>query len=213
LSKSRQRPPPQAVNGQRDRYDALCVEPRSGRWAYETTTSLCRPFASCVASIAMGPRNRAVLIELDLPAVGGMAWNAGSIVTSLCGTASSGQRPAASRPRGFTSPATARRERRPQTGVLVTEAAGAGSHRAGPGAAAWLDAGSQPGRDGLPYVVRASAQNGGAIPGPWPARGGGQPPAGPCAPLHELPPTSATHGDARGQEQSQATSCRGASPP
>jgi hypothetical protein len=33
-----------------------------------------------------GAAEGAGLIELDLPAVGGMSWNAGSIVTSLCGT-------------------------------------------------------------------------------------------------------------------------------
>jgi hypothetical protein len=47
---------------------------------------------------------------------------------------------------------------------------------------------------------------------PGPPEVGGQPPAGPCAPLRELPPTSATHRKARGQEQSHATSCRGALP-
>jgi hypothetical protein len=48
---------------------------------------------------------------------------------------------------------------------------------------------------------------------PWAARSGGQPPAGPCAPLHELPPTGSTCGRAKGREQSPATSCRGALPP
>jgi hypothetical protein len=35
-----------------------------------------------------------------------------------------------------------------------------------------------------------------------PARGGGQHPAGPCALLHELPPTGSTRGGAKGWEQS-----------
>ena len=38
----------------------LCVEPRSGWSADETTTSLCGPFASCVVSTAMGPRKAPV---------------------------------------------------------------------------------------------------------------------------------------------------------
>jgi hypothetical protein len=38
----------------------LCVEPRSGWSADETTTSLCGPFASCAVSIAMGPRKAPV---------------------------------------------------------------------------------------------------------------------------------------------------------
>ena len=69
------------------------------------------------------------------------------------------------------------------------------------------------GADGLPYVGARVRRIGRAIPGPWAAGSGGQPPAGPCAPLHELPPTSATRRGARGREQSHATSCRGALPP
>jgi hypothetical protein len=48
---------------------------------------------------------------------------------------------------------------------------------------------------------------------PWAAGSGGQPPAGPCAPLHELPPTGATRRRARGRGLSLRTSCRGALAP
>ena len=56
--------------------------------------------------------------------------------------------------------------------------------------------------DGLPFAGARDAQNAGAIPGPWAAGSGGQLPVGPCAPLRELPPTSATRRGARGREQS-----------
>jgi len=65
-------------------------------------------------------------------------------------------------------------------------------HRDGFGAAASRGASSNLCAYGQPYVGARDTQNRGAIPGPWAAGSGGQPPAGPCAPLHELPPTSAT---------------------
>jgi hypothetical protein len=66
---------------------------------------------------------------------------------------------------------------------------------------------------GGPAPQKGAAERRGHPWPPWTARSGGQPPAGPCAPLHELPPTGSTCGRAKGREQSPATSCRGALPP